>query len=96
MVGNMIRTPVGTISLSTTQAGNCAQICVSDAGPGVPPDNLKEVFEPFFTTKPHGMGMDLSIARSIVEAHGGQLSAENALGGGATFCVKLPLVLAAE
>jgi signal transduction histidine kinase len=64
---------------------------VSDVGPGIPADKLKQVFEPFFTTKPQGMGMGLSIARTIVEAHRGQLSAENLAGRGAAFRIRLPL-----
>ena len=79
------------MSISTVRNDNFAQISVSDAGPGVPPEKLKDVFEPFFTTKPQGMGMGLSIARTIVEAHGGQLFAENGRGGGATFLIRLPL-----
>jgi C4-dicarboxylate-specific signal transduction histidine kinase len=79
------------MSISTARIDNFAQILVSDSGPGVPPEKLKEIFEPFFTTKPQGMGMGLSIARTIVEAHGGQLSAENGIGGGATFRIRLPL-----
>jgi hypothetical protein len=50
---------------------------VSDLGPGIPEDKLKEIFEPFFTSKAEGMGMGLSIARTIVEAHNGQIWAEN-------------------
>src|SRR4029077_20597294 len=53
-----------------------AEVSVSDTGPGIPPDTLKEIFDPFFSTKEKGMGMGLSIARTIVEAHGGQLTAE--------------------
>jgi signal transduction histidine kinase len=79
------------IKLSTARDDNSACLAVSDAGPGIPFDQLKEVFEPFFTTKREGMGMGLSIARTIVEAHGGQLSAENEAGRGATFRIRLPL-----
>jgi signal transduction histidine kinase len=79
------------ITVSTARDGNSAYLSVSDVGPGIPVDHLKEVFEPFFTTKGQGMGMGLSIARTIVEAHGGQLSAENEAGRGATFRVALPL-----
>jgi len=79
------------ITASTACDGNFADLSVSDVGPGIPPQNLKKVFEPFFSTKPKGMGMGLSIARTIVEAHGGQLSAQNQAGGGAVFHIRLPL-----
>ena len=68
-----------------------AEISVSDNGPGVRPDILKQIFEPFFTTKQGGMGMGLAISRTIVEAHGGRLSAENRAGGGAIFRLTLPV-----
>jgi signal transduction histidine kinase len=78
-------------TVSTARDGNFACLSVSDIGPGIPVHQLKEVFEPFFTTKREGMGMGLSIARTIVEAHDGQLSAENRAGDGATFRIRLPL-----
>ena len=70
---------------------NTAELSVSDNGPGVRPDVLKQIFEPFFTTKQGGMGMGLAISRTIVEAHGGRLSAENRAGGGAIFRLTLPV-----
>lgn len=79
------------ITVTTARDGNSAELSVSDVGPGIPVEKLKEVFEPFFTTKPQGMGMGLSIARTIVEAHGGRLSAENLAGRGAAFRMRLPL-----
>jgi signal transduction histidine kinase len=65
--------------------GKTVEIAVSDTGHGIPIDKLVHVFDPFFTTKPSGMGMGLPISRTIIEAHGGRLWAENNDGGGAVF-----------
>lgn len=68
------------------------QIIVSDAGHGISADRLAHLFEPFFTTKPNGMGMGLPISRTIVEAHGGRLWAENNNVAGAAFRFTLPIM----
>jgi signal transduction histidine kinase len=65
-------------------------VSVRDYGGGLPKDNLDKVFAHFYSTKPNGMGMGLTIVRSIVEAHGGKLSAENTEDG-ARFCFRLPV-----
>ncbi len=65
-------------------------IAVCDSGPGVDPHHLDQVFEAFFTTKTEGVGMGLSISRSIIEAHGGRLSVVANKGPGATFQFSLP------
>jgi signal transduction histidine kinase len=79
------------INIRTSRVENLAQLSVSDRGSGIPEEKLKEVFEPFFTSKAEGMGMGLSIARTIIEAHHGQISARNRDHGGASFRIKLPL-----
>jgi signal transduction histidine kinase len=79
------------VTLRTSRVENFAELSVSDHGPGIPLDKLKDVFEPFFTTKVEGMGMGLSIARTIVEAHNGQIFAVNEPGAGAVFRVRLPI-----
>ena len=79
-------------SITSRLDDTSAEISISDSGPGIPLDNLIKIFEPFFTTKEHGMGMGLSISRSIVEAHHGRIWAENRIGGGAVFHISLPLV----
>jgi PAS domain S-box-containing protein len=66
-------------------------LTVSDAGPGIDPANLGRLFDAFFTTRQDGMGMGLSISRSIVEAHGGRIWATNRPEGGARFHVSLPV-----
>ena len=65
---------------------------VQDNGTGIAPDKLESIFDPFVTTKPEGLGMGLSICRSIIQRHGGVISATNNVDGGATFSIKLPVV----
>jgi PAS domain S-box-containing protein len=65
-------------------------VSVSDTGVGLPPQNADQIFNAFFTTKLHGIGMGLSISRSIVESHGGRLWAADNPPRGASFCFTLP------
>jgi PAS domain S-box-containing protein len=75
-----------------TELDNGDGICVSvaDQGVGLSPDNLEKVFEPFFSTKPHGMGLGLSVCRTIIAAHGGKLWAANNAERGVTFYFTIP------
>jgi len=65
-------------------------VAVEDSGVGIDPENAKQLFNAFFTTKPSGMGMGLSICRSIIEAHGGRVWASNNAGPGAIFQFNMP------
>ncbi|HME60183.1 MAG TPA: ATP-binding protein, partial [Candidatus Binatia bacterium] len=67
------------------------KVAVRDRGMGLSVDKLDKIFEPFYTTKGEGLGMGLSICRSIIEAHGGQLWADNNVDSGATFYFTLPV-----
>jgi signal transduction histidine kinase len=80
------------ISIRTSRVEKFAELSVSDRGPGIPEDELKKVFEPFYTSKSGGMGMGLSIARTIIEAHNGLIWAKNRDHGGASLRIRLPLV----
>ncbi|KYH01753.1 sensor histidine kinase [Bradyrhizobium sp. DOA1] len=71
--------------------GNRAHLSIADAGDGILAEKTTEIFKPFFTTKAQGMGIGLSIARTIIETHGGRIWAENVPSGGAVFHVSLPL-----
>jgi signal transduction histidine kinase len=84
------RTVIGRIEKN---GGASAEISISDSGSGIPQDKLNHVFDPFFTTKAQGMGMGLSIARTIIQAHQGRIWAENQADGGAVFRVSLPLAI---
>ena len=80
------------ITIRTARVEKFAELSVSDRGPGIPEEKLKEVFETFYSSKAEGMGMGLSIARTIIEAHNGQIWAKNTDHGGASFLIRLPLV----
>jgi two-component system sensor kinase FixL len=76
---------------ATLQSDRTVRVSISDRGPGLGDGVLDKIFEPFYTTKMEGLGMGLSICRSIVELHGGTVSAENNANGGATFSFTLPV-----
>jgi two-component system sensor kinase FixL len=82
-----------TVCVRTRQpdGGGAIQIEVRDHGTGIHPERFARLFEPFQTTKQEGLGLGLSISRSIVEAHGGRLSVTNNADRGVTFCFTVPL-----
>jgi signal transduction histidine kinase len=84
------------VQVSTTDADAGFELRVKDSGHGIAAENAPRLFDSFFSTKPRGMGMGLSIVRSIVEAHGGSVRAESAAGQGSSFVVQLPLAAGAD
>lgn len=93
----MTESPRRDLSL-TTQAHHDGNVLISvaDTGPGISKEVSEQLFQPFVTTKRHGMGVGLSISRTIIEAHGGQIWAEPTPGGGATFRLTLRAVTREE
>jgi signal transduction histidine kinase len=81
----------GALSLEAEGARDAVTVTVADTGPGIAPEALPRIFDPYFTTKPGGLGLGLTIARRIVEAHGGTLAVESEPGRGSRFRVSLPL-----
>ena len=71
--------------------GRTLRLSVLDSGPGVKPEDLQLLFDPFFTTKKEGMGLGLSISRSIIKAHRGKLWAAPNPGGGTALHLTLPV-----
>lgn len=82
--------PQHRLDIAATVRGSTVDIDIADTGPGVPAEIAAEVFQPFVTTKARGMGLGLTISRSIIEAHGGRLSFEPRPGGGSIFRISLP------
>ncbi len=80
------------LTVSTYQRDSkTAVVMIDDNGPGIAPGHLELIFDSFFTTKATGMGMGLPICRTILEAHGGTIVAENRSEGGARLVVTLPI-----
>jgi PAS domain S-box-containing protein len=97
LVMNAIQSMIGvkgrprTLTISTRTSGaDEAEVTVADSGTGLDPEAITHIFEPFYTTRPGGMGMGLSISRSIVQLHGGRLWATANDGPGTTFHFTLP------
>jgi signal transduction histidine kinase len=80
------------LQIASRRNGAEIQIRVEDSGAGIDPEIAARIFDPFFTTKPQGLGMGLSISRSIVEAHEGRLWCTTGAGQGACFQFTLPVV----
>ena len=83
--------PRDMLVATTLAEPGMAAVSVSDSGPGLAPSVQEQLFQPFITTKEKGMGLGLSICRSIVDAHGGRLQATPNAGRGVTFSFTLPL-----
>ena len=82
----------GDIEIGSRIEGDRLRLTVVDSGPGIPAKDLEKIFEPLYTTKADGLGLGLTISRTIVERLGGTLSARNVPGRGAAFTVELPLL----
>jgi len=80
------------VRLTVVQEGGAIVASVSDNGPGLTSEARAKLFEAFFTTKRDGLGLGLSLSRSIIEAHGGRLSADEDARGGTTFRFYLPII----
>jgi C4-dicarboxylate-specific signal transduction histidine kinase len=78
------------LEIRTAHRDSHISIRVRDSGPGLSEASIRRIFTPFFSTKPDGMGIGLSISRSIVEAHGGRLDLAGNSSGGAAFEIELP------
>ena len=84
----------GEVLIGTALRSGQVEVFVRDTGPGLLPENQRQIFEPFFSTKANGLGMGLAIVRTIVQQHRGSVRAENATDGGAVLRITLPTTAA--
>ena len=108
VIGNLVRNAIEAMAEAqssprevrvrtrTLDAAGAVEVEVADTGPGIDAARREQVFDPFYSTKPEGVGMGLSISRSIVEALGGSIRAGSRDGGGAVFVFTLPAAAARE
>jgi two-component system NtrC family sensor kinase len=82
----------GQIKVNLTTADRICHITLRDSGPGLPPQARDKLFMPFFTTKAKGTGLGLATTKRLVEAHGGTITIESPLDGGAQVSIALPAV----
>lgn len=88
----LVAVAVRTVTISTAlRTDETVEVRVADTGPGLAPEVLAHLFQPFVTTKERGMGVGLSISRSIIDNHGGRLLASENAGGGTIFSFTLPI-----
>jgi signal transduction histidine kinase len=80
----------GTVRVEIGSRDDCASVCVSDTGRGIPEQQLSQIFRPFYTTRGNGTGLGLSLARRIVEDHHGRINVSSIVGKGSKFEVLLP------
>ena len=80
----------GAVTVVAEKQAGMTVVTVADRGPGIDPQYLERIFEPYFSKRPDGMGLGLAMARRIIEAHNGSITARNNEGGGASFEIRLP------
>jgi PAS domain S-box-containing protein len=81
----------GRISVRSETEGNQCKVYVTDNGSGIAPGDMPHIFDPFFSTKPHGAGINLAVAKRIMDIHGGQVTATSIQGQGAEFLLTFPV-----
>ena len=86
----------GRLKIKTAVKENFLEIGFTDTGQGITKEKLKQIFEPLYTTKAKGIGLGMSIVKSIVDGHKGRIEVESEVDKGTTFTVKLPLIKEAE